>query len=163
MKFQNFICAAGVAVAVVLVSASSAPAADYRLGALRIEEPWARATAAPQMAGGAFMVIENTGEAPDRLVAASCADTTEAALHETRTEGGIMRMRPIDAVEIPPHGRAELRPSGAHVMLMGRSAALKEGGTLRCALTFERAGATNVVVRILAAGAMGPSVKRSTM
>ncbi len=48
-------------------------------------------------------------------------------------------------------------------MLMGRSAALKEGGTLRCALTFERDGATNVVVRILAAGAMGPGVKRSTM
>ena len=48
-------------------------------------------------------------------------------------------------------------------MLMGRSAALKEGGTLRCALTLERAGATNFVVRILAAGAMGPGVKRSTM
>ncbi len=48
-------------------------------------------------------------------------------------------------------------------MLMGRSAALKEGGTLRCALTFERAGATNVVERIPAAGATGPGVKRSTM
>ncbi len=59
--------------------------------------------------------------------------------------------------------RGELRPRGAHVMLMGRPAALKEGVTLRRALTFERAGAANVVVRILAAGATGPGVRRSTM
>ena len=37
-----------------------------------------------------------------------------------------MKMRPIEAVEVPAHGSATLQPGGHHVMFMGLKATLTD-------------------------------------
>ena len=53
-----------------VLCAANAVAHDYKLGALEIAHPWARATPPSAPAGGGFLKITNTGTTPDRLVSA---------------------------------------------------------------------------------------------
>lgn len=140
-------------VACTLIPAWGAHAHEYKLGAITIVHPWARATAA--RVGGVFMMLENAGAASDRLVkvAAAAAETVE--LHETRIEGGTAMMRPVSAIEIKPGARTELKPGGLHVMLIGLKQPLKEGGWLKLTLTFEKAGTIEIDALIDKPGATG--------
>ena len=51
-----------------------------------------------------------------------------------------MKMRHVDAVEIPPGESVRLEPGGLHVMLMGVDPALEAGERISVTLVFERAG-----------------------
>ncbi|HJY08619.1 MAG TPA: copper chaperone PCu(A)C, partial [Bryobacteraceae bacterium] len=59
----------------------SAQAHDYNAGALRLIHPTTQPMTAKQDAVGVYLVIENSGSAPDRLVAASSDVSREASLH----------------------------------------------------------------------------------
>jgi hypothetical protein len=59
-----------------------------------------------------------------------------------------MRMRPVDAVEVPAGGEAVLEPGGLHVMLIGLKAPLEEGDSFALRLVFEDAGEVEVVTTI---------------
>jgi periplasmic copper chaperone A len=50
---------------------SIAFAHDYRVGSIHIEHPWSRATPKGANVAGGYLVIENKGTAPDRLVGGS--------------------------------------------------------------------------------------------
>jgi len=56
---------------------------------------------------------------------------------------------------------AELQPGGFHVMLMGLTGPLEEGGHFPVTLTFERAGTVTVDVAVQAAGAMDAGMHHS--
>lgn len=151
-----------IAVGLVFFFAES-QAADYRLGSIAIESPWARATASPHQPGAVFMGIENRGDITDHLTAIGCTGVEAAEIHETKVERDMAQMRSVKSVEIAPGERVELMPGGKHVMLMGLTNRLKQGSTLRCSLTFQRSGVADVVVQILAAGAMGHTKRRHSM
>ena len=61
-------------------------------------------------------------------------------MHVTIKEGDVFRMREVKGYEIPAHGSFELKPGGAHLMLVNIKAPLKEGDTVPLTLRFERAG-----------------------
>src|SRR5207302_11463713 len=105
--------------------------------------------------GVAYLTIVNTGTADDRLIAAATPVAEKAEPHSTVTENGVMKMRPVQAVDVKAGGKAELKPGGLHLMLTGLKAPLKEGGTFPLTLTFEKAGAIETMVKIEKAGAMG--------
>jgi hypothetical protein len=71
-----------------------------------------------------------------------------AELHESDMQDGVMRMRAVEAVEVPAHGQAALEPGGLHVMLIGLKAPLEEGGSFALTLVFENAGEVEVVTTI---------------
>lgn len=50
------------------VAAAPAAAADYRVGDIRIERPWARATPGNARVGAAYFTLEDVGTAPARLL-----------------------------------------------------------------------------------------------
>jgi hypothetical protein len=81
-----------------------------------------------------------------------------ADAHETKAEGGVMKMRPLDKPEIAPGQALEFKPGGAHVMLMGLKHPLKEGESFPLVLTFEKAGTVSVAVKVERAGASRPSM-----
>tara|TARA_B100001013_G_C24250321_1_gene300756 strand:+ start:22 stop:492 length:471 start_codon:yes stop_codon:yes gene_type:complete len=151
-----------IAVGLVFFFAES-QAADYRLGSIGIESPWARATASPQQPGAVFMSIENRSDITDHLTAIACTGAGTAEIHETKVERDMAHMHSVRSVEIAPGERVELMPGGKHVMLMGLTNTLKQGRTLRCSLTFQRNGTADVVVQILSAGAMGHTKRRDSM
>ena len=106
--------------------------------------------------GGVFLTIRNTGNTPDRLLSASSPLPRAAELHTTVRDGDVMRMQPVQAVEVPAGGSVTLRPGGLHLMLVGLSAPMRVGEAVPVTLTFEHAGAITVPVPVQAAGATGP-------
>ncbi len=124
-------------------------------GALRVIDPWARASAGQVKVGGAFMTIVNTGAVDDRLVTVATEVATSAEVHRTKLENGVMKMRMLmGGLTIPAGGKVELKPMGLHVMMMGLTKKLIEGETLSLTLTFEKAGSVEVPIPVAGPGAM---------
>ena len=149
--------AAAIAIASALaIVRSPAVAHEIRAGDLTIEHPHARATVAVQKNGAAYMVIRNRGSEPDRLLGARTGEAQAAELHGTTvTAEGVARMRPAEAVEIPPGGEAKLAPGGLHVMLVGLGSPLVEGTSFPMTLVFERTGEVEVKVMVEGLGGGG--------
>jgi len=71
-------------------------------------------------------------------------------------EGGVMRMRPLTAIDIPAGQTVTLSPGGTHIMLLGLTQPLREGQSFPLTLSFDHAGPRQVTVVIEKAGATGP-------
>ena len=136
---------------------ATAAARDYRLGALEIGQPWARATPPSAPAGGGFLKITNTGSTPDRLVSASSPAADLVQVHEMKMDGSVMRMREVEmGLEIPAGGSVMLAPGGYHLMMMGLKAPFKQGASVPVTLVFEKAGKIDVELAVEAMGASHP-------
>lgn len=133
----------------------AAPAAAHHDHRIEVVEPWARAALAGRT-GAAYMTLINPTDTPDRLVAAASPVARTVELHAHLHEGGVMRMRPVAAIEVHPGEPTVLAPGGLHVMLIGLTRDLRRGETIRLTLSFEKAGTVEVEVPVLAAGARGP-------
>jgi copper(I)-binding protein len=153
MLTRRFILGAALAASF----ASPSLAQSYELGSLRIGHPWARATVAAN--GGAFLSVENTGAAPDRLLRASTDVATTVQLHTHIKDGDIMRMREVDSVELPAGKKIVFEPGSYHIMLLGLKKKLVEGERFPLTLEFEKAGRITVDIAIDKAGASGPGHK----
>lgn len=138
----------------LLLAALATPAVAIAQGTsrLRIEQPFARATAPSARAGGAYMTIVNSAATADRLLRAESSVAARVELHTVIKEGDVMRMREVPAIDVPANGKATLAPGGFHVMLMELKAPLKAGDTAAITLVFEKAGRIDVAVPILPLG-----------
>jgi len=143
--------------AAFLVLALPAFATDTpKAGDVSVEQPWARASAGRGANGAAYVTLTNQGQAPDKLIAASSPIASRAELHAHSMEGGVMKMRPVDGIEIAPGGQAVLQPGGMHIMLIGVHDPMEQGTTFSLTLTFEHGGAATIDVPVAAAGAQRP-------
>jgi copper(I)-binding protein len=140
-----------VALVLVLTWAASADA-----GELAVQAPWARATARMATTGAVYFTLVNNSASPDRLVSAASPAAETVELHTHFEEDGVLRMRPIDGIDIPADGKVAFQPGGLHVMLVGLRGALKEGHTVPVTLVFEKAGPVTAMARILPIGARVP-------
>lgn len=146
-----------IAVTLTLVAAVSlARGESVTAGGLAVVDAWARATPPGAELGAVYLRIENRGAEADRLLGASSPAAQAATLHESTEENGVALMRPLDGAAIAAGATLDMRPGGAHVMLMGLAAPLKQGGSIPLTLSFERAGNVVVTVPVLPIGADGP-------
>ena len=130
-----------VPVVASIALAVAAPAADTaKVGDIAIDQPWARASLGNAPNSAAYMILQNTGAVPDRLIGGSTPVATQVQLHTHVMEGGVAKMRPVDAIEVAPGQPTVLEPGGAHVMLQGLTQKLEEGTTMPLTLVFEHAG-----------------------
>ncbi|MCX2726455.1 copper chaperone PCu(A)C [Thermomicrobium sp. 4228-Ro] len=120
---------------------------EFRSDSLVIRNVWARAASQADGVSAVYMVIENAGDQPDRLLHAHCDAAQTVELHETTMEGGVMKMQPVDGIDVPAHGSVELKRGGLHVMLIGLTRDLNPGDELELELHFEHAG--HVTVRAI--------------
>ena len=125
--------------------AAAAFAQDTKIGAITIDHPWARATPGAVKNSAAFMSFDNKGAA-DKLISVTGSVAKEIQIHSMITEAGVMKMREIQSLDIPANGKAELKPGGFHVMLIGIPDGLKEGTKFPLKLKFEKAGEITVQV-----------------
>jgi copper(I)-binding protein len=134
--------------------ATTALAKDYKLGALEIEQPWARATPKAAKTAAGYVVIKNTGSESDRLTGGSLADAGGVQIHDMKMEGGMMKMRPLpDGVEIRPGETLELKPGGLHLMFSDLKTPLIRDHSVAGSLTFAKAGNVDVTFDVKAVGA----------
>jgi copper(I)-binding protein len=145
--------------AALLASASAcAPAwADgVRAGALDIENPWARATVPGQANGAGYLEVDNTGSAPDRLVAVRSDAAQKVEMHTMTMENGTARMREVDGgVEVPAGGKVTFAPGGYHLMFVKLKAPFTAGASVPVVLTFQKAGDVKVMMPVRPMGDMG--------
>ena len=140
--------AVGVAVVGgVELRSAVAHAHSYKIGAIDIGHPYARATAPGQPTGGGFLKLTNKGES-DRLLSAHADVSAAVELHVMKMEGDVMRMRQVDAVDVPAGETVELKPGGLHIMFVDLKAPLKAGDSFPMTLKFERAGEVTVDVKV---------------
>jgi copper(I)-binding protein len=129
------------------LAAAAVQAHEYQVGSLTIEHPHARPTAPSQPTGGGYLKLVSKGPA-DRLTGASAAIATSVQLHSMRLDGDVMRMREVDAIELPAGQTVELKPGGLHLMFLGLKAPLLAGQKFPLKLTFEKAGDVTVQVTV---------------
>lgn len=121
-----------------------------------VETPWSRATPPGAKIGVGFLRLKNAGAA-DRVVGAASPAAGRVEMHVTTREGNVMKMRQVDSFEIPAGGTFELKPGGAHLMLMDLRRPLKQGETLPLTLQLEKGGELNVELKVEALGARKPA------
>jgi copper(I)-binding protein/peroxiredoxin len=102
----------------------------------RITGAWARPAGVGDMSVVYFR-LTNRGEADDRLLSVETEAAAAAEIHTMQMDGDIMRMRPVDGIDIPVGETVVLQPGGMHIMLMGLTEPLAEGDTLILTLVFE--------------------------
>jgi len=119
----------GASVIAALLVASAAQAQ------VDIKSAWVRATVPHQMGTGAFMQL--TAAKETRLVAASSSLTPVVEIHEMKLQDNVMKMRQVDAVNLPAGRTVEFEPGGYHIMLMELKEQVKEGTTVPLTLVFE--------------------------
>jgi copper(I)-binding protein len=123
-----------------LAVCAKALAHGHEAGALKIGNPWTRATGPAQTTAAGYLSVRNSGKQADRLVGASVADAERVELHVSRIENDIARMREVKAFEIPAGATLNLQPGGSHLMLVGTKRAFKPGERVPIVLRFEKAG-----------------------
>ena len=153
--FRRHARAALFASLALLPLAASAGADEFKVGDVTIVRPWTRATTVQTGAG--YMTLRIAGPAPDRLVKVTSADAERVEIHTMSMDGGVARMREVPGIDIRPGAATQLKPGGYHLMLVGLRRPLREGESIRLALTFEKAGMVEVDATVEKAGAPGPS------
>lgn len=142
------------------ISLSAASAQEYKIGAIKIEVPWTRATPTGAKVAGGFMKITNTGSEPDRLIGGSATVAGKFEVHEMAMIDSVMKMRELEkGLEIKPGESVELKPGSYHVMFMDMSQTLKEGDKVKGTLVFAKAGKIEVEYTVRAMGAQSDSHK----
>ncbi len=130
--------------ATVLTLALAAPA----LAQVHVDDPWVRATVPQQRATGAFMLLTSPVDA--RLVEARSPAAAVVEVHEMTMENDVMRMRAVEALDLPAGQAVELKPGGYHIMLIDLAAQAKEGDTIRLTLVVEKADGERETIEVAA-------------
>ena len=117
--------------------------------AISVHQAEIAATAGTMTATGGYLHIANSGHADLTLVRVDADFAVKAEIHMTFAEDGVMKMRPLESgLVIPAHGKALLKPGGAHLMFMGLTGAMRPGAMQHITLHFDTGHAVSVVAKV---------------
>src|ERR1041384_4402860 len=88
-----------------LLALTVAPARAPSPSPITVEAPWARASVGNSRIAVAYMTLRNGGAAPDRLLSVA-SPVGRAELHTMTMDNNVMRMRSVEAVDLPAGGTA---------------------------------------------------------
>lgn len=83
-----------------------------------------------------FMEITNSSDKDVALVKATSNVAKVVELHTHSMSKGMMKMHPVDKIDIGAKSKTTLQPGGYHVMLLGLTKSLKDGDIIEAELTF---------------------------
>jgi copper(I)-binding protein len=127
-------------------------------GELVVKDAWARATPPGAAVAAGYLTIVGGAEG-DRLIGARSEVAAMTQVHAVAEVDGVTRMRPAGRVEVAAGATVVLAPNGLHLMLMSLSRPLVAGERFVVTLTFERAGARDVSVVVIAPGQAPPTAR----
>jgi copper(I)-binding protein len=125
---------------------------------LKVMDAWARQSPAAAGNGAVYMKLVNDGGADDILLGVKSDVAEVAELHETKMDGGMMKMSPVPNIKIPAGGSVSLEPGGLHVMLINLKQPLEPGQKVKLTLTFGKAAPIIVEAEVRAIGADMPQM-----
>jgi copper(I)-binding protein len=126
---------------------------------ISVSDAWARATMPGQKVSGAYMQIQSDADA--RLVGASSPAVPRVEIHEMKMDGDVMRMREMEAIELPKGKTVTLQPGGFHIMLMNLPKPIAAGDVIPLSLVVESGGKRQTVEVKAEARGMGAMPSQS--
>jgi periplasmic copper chaperone A len=118
------------------------------LAQVEVTDAWARSTVEAQKASGAFMKLKSAEGA--KLVGVKSPAAAVVELHEMAMQGDVMKMRAVDALDLPAGQVVELKPGSYHVMLIELKAPLKAGDSVPITLEVQDKNGTRRQVEVKA-------------
>ena len=104
---------------------------------VEVKDAWIRGTVPAQKATGAFMDITAKNNA--RLISVESKIAASTEIHNMTMNNGVMKMFPVDGVDVPAGKTVKLAPGGYHVMFIGLKEQMKPGDRVPLKLNFELA------------------------
>ena len=128
--------------------AAPAPAEDA-MAALEPSVPvvtsgWVRTPPAGRDVTAGYLTLLAEGE-DDQLVGASSPIAARVEIHTMEDDGEVMRMRQVEAIDLPAGEPVALRPGGDHLMIFGVDTAALDG---EMEITLEFASGAQTTVRL---------------
>lgn len=126
---------------------------DFKAGAVRIDHPYAPPSLAGQSSAAVYLrgLVNEGKQADEALLGAESPAAATISLHQMRLDNGVMRMRAVDAIALPPGAPVAMRhgsADGYHLMLEGLKAPLREGDRFPVRLRFRHGGVREVMVDV---------------
>ena len=112
-------------------------AAEGVADSITINDPYVRAVPPVVKTSAAFMQLQNSSQVEQFLVSAATPAAAAVELHMHTMDDGVMRMRRIPHIHLPPNETVSLQPGGLHIMLFDLVAPLNPGDRVPLTLTFE--------------------------
>lgn len=117
--------------------------------AIKVTDSYARSASPAAKTGAAFITLMNMSDMDDRLIGVASPAAKRVELHTHIEDDGIMRMIHVkDGFPVEAGGTITMQRGGQHVMLMGLTGALEQGAMVPVTLTFEKAGAVEIMVPV---------------
>lgn len=128
MRFPRLPAAMTVLAAPVALASCGQPAPLY------VDQAWVRLNPGSGPAAG-YMTIHG-GEEPVKLLRVSSEGAMRIELHESVQEGGMMKMKALDSVDVPAKSDIKFAPGGKHLMIFDINPAILETGKLSMTMLF---------------------------
>ena len=122
---------------------------------LRVDRGWVRLPAVPDRPAAVYFTVHG-GPEDARLMNITTSVAIRTEMHETMKEGGMMRMAPIDGVDIPAKGAVKFEPGGKHVMLYNLNPGIGAGDRVPLIFTFTNGLRIQYDALVQAAGDAAP-------
>lgn len=118
-------------------------------GELEIHSAYAVAPPPGVDTAAAYLTLRNRGKAPDLLMTVRSDAAGTSAVHQTLSDGGVMKMRAVEGgLALPPGESIEMAPGGKHLMFMQLARAIEPGSTLAVTLVFRDAGEVDLLLPV---------------
>ena len=98
--------------ATMTLTACGDPAPTY------IDQAWVRLSPNKDTPSAGYFVAHG-GDAGAELRGVMTDYALKVEMHESVAQGGVMKMKPVDSVDIPAKGTVAFAPGGKHLMLWG--------------------------------------------
>lgn len=116
---------------------------------IKVSDAWVRAVPPVSSVTAVYMVIENTGDADDKLISVGTSASKYSDIHTTTIdEDNVASMLKVDSLPIPSGEILELKPGGSHIMLRGLNRPVKAGDKIEIDLLFENSGPIRVEAEV---------------
>jgi copper(I)-binding protein len=115
-----------------------------------VDNAWARATPPGSTVGVVYAQLRS--DVADEVVSLSSPVAERAEIHASINDGGMMKMRMLDALALPAGTTVTLQPAGTHIMLTGLRGPLRPGTSFDLTLRFRRAAPMTLKVSVVAPG-----------
>ena len=122
------------------INASAEGTADK----ITINDPYVRAVPPMVKTTAAFMQIQNSDKVERFVVDAATPVAGAVELHMHTNDDGVMRMRRIPHIHLPPGETVALQPGGLHIMLFDLASPVEPGDELPITLTFQDGSTKNI-------------------
>lgn len=116
---------------------------------ISIVSPYVRATPPTARVGGGYMIIRNSGSAPDRLQSVTSPAAKTVEIHSSTMEGSVAKMRHLgDGLEVPAKADTLLAPGALHLMFIEPTTSFDVNRPVPVTLIFEKAGKIEVTFEV---------------